>query len=480
MTVTTTAARQTHTGNGSTVTFSFPQKFLEDDDLTVTVAGVTQVLNSDYTISGSGPPYESGGNVVFTSPPADQAAIVIIRVTGRTQDLNLTNTGDFDQEGVEDALDKNTLQVQEAIDTAAQAASDAADDVLAQVQDLVDDAEAARDAAQTAETNAETAETNAETAETNAEPAQTAAETARDKAEDWADEDFGTEVEAGQYSGKHWSEQARRWAENATDSEPDATNFPGEFSSKHYALESKAWAVTAEDVEPDSTNFPGEYSARHWAAKAEAEKDALIGTLTGNLIDWNIETASFNPVSGARTKVDSSGGSITAQLASSPVVDTHYEFTEADGVDWSVDTWIIDPNGNKVNGVAGNFTVSTRSPFKVIWKGATDGYELQYYFIGSSGFEDRAGNFSAVNGGKYQIDEGAQVTLPTAQAGVSFELRPKPDQDLSSVQATILNGAVNIAGEAVNYNYDENGHIQVYCDDGTNWEIELLGVVQVN
>ena len=68
MTISTTESRKSYTGNGSTVAFSFPYKFLADCDLKVYVDNVLKTLTTDYTVSGAGS--DSGGTVTFVTAPA--------------------------------------------------------------------------------------------------------------------------------------------------------------------------------------------------------------------------------------------------------------------------------------------------------------------------------------------------------------------------------------------------------------------------
>jgi len=101
----------------------------------------------------------------------------------------------------------------EAAKTAAETAQTAAETAQGLAETAETGAETAKTAAETAQGLAETARTGAqtaqglaETANISAETAETGAETARDLAEDWADK--STEVIAGRFSAKYWSEQA--------------------------------------------------------------------------------------------------------------------------------------------------------------------------------------------------------------------------------------------------------------------------------
>jgi hypothetical protein len=435
MTISNVAQLVRYSGNGSnTGPFPFSYPYNEASDLVVKVDGTVKTLTTHYTVSSTGTDSlgkNTGANINFvTAPPAGTNNISIRREGDYLQPRAISGQSSVNTTEVEVWFDDQTMQAQDAKVLAEETLIVGAEDLVAEatplvvsaatplveanVQPLVDEAEtyknaaaasaaaalvsennAAADALLTAadvvstnadvvSTNADVvttnanvaaaqlAETNAETAETNAEAAQAASETARDKAQEWATKAEDDPVETG----------------------------------------------------------PDQFSALHWAQKAEEQKDALIGTLTGDLLSWTTQTGSGSPSKGARLRVDSSDDSTIISLASSPDGDTEYNFTEADNVNWSVNPWTINPNGNNINGVAGNFTVSGRNPFRIIWKGATDGYEIEYLLQADGRFADTTGNFTAFNGGKYLIDESATITLNSVVAGMEIYFQPKADQDL--------------------------------------------------
>lgn len=473
----------TFTGNGTTGPFSYSEPYNQASELVVTVNGITKTLTVDYAVASTGTQdgHNTGANITFTVAPAVDAAIRVTRRTVAQQTLDFSSLNTFDPNAIEPILDTHALMVQDAKQKADEVVTLGVEEVVsaatpltvaaatplveANVQPLVDEAETYKDAAAASaaaalvsennaaadalltaadvvstnadvvSTNADVvttnanvaaaqlAETNAETAETNAEAAQTASEAARDKAQEWATKAEDDPVETG----------------------------------------------------------PDQFSALHWAQKAEEQKDALIGTLTGDLLSWTTQTGSGSPSKGARLRVDSSDDSTIISLASTPDGDTEYNFTEADNVNWSVNPWTINPNGNNINGVAGNFTVAGRNPFRIIWKGATDGYEIEYLLQADGRFADTTGNFTAYNGGKYLIDEGATITLNSVVAGMEIYFQPKADQDLLSTPATIsYNGVNTFFGFAEDYVFDDNGTIKLYSDDGTTIQVELTGVSHQN
>lgn len=81
------------TGNGVATVYPYQFKILDDEDLVVTVDGVLQTLNSNYTVSGVG--VEAGGNVTFTSAPANGALVVIYRDTELKRETAYQQSGDF-------------------------------------------------------------------------------------------------------------------------------------------------------------------------------------------------------------------------------------------------------------------------------------------------------------------------------------------------------------------------------------------------
>ena len=113
MVVNTQGSRASYIGNGVTTTFSFPNYIKLKSEIKVYVDDVLQTLNTHYTIAGT-EPLVSGANIVFTTAPANGLTVKIKRETGLTQSLNLTNSGSFNQEGIEDVLDDLVLKTQDA------------------------------------------------------------------------------------------------------------------------------------------------------------------------------------------------------------------------------------------------------------------------------------------------------------------------------------------------------------------------------
>lgn len=111
MAVQTTTNRITHTGNGTTTVFPYNFRVLAADHLKVYVAGVLQVIGTDYTLSGIG--NSSGGSVTFLAPPANAVAVLFVREVPLTQLVTTENNETIFSQVFDDALDKLTMITQQ-------------------------------------------------------------------------------------------------------------------------------------------------------------------------------------------------------------------------------------------------------------------------------------------------------------------------------------------------------------------------------
>lgn len=120
MTLSTTTSRATYSGNGVTVAFSFPYKFLVNADLVVklqrdsTGAVTAQALTTDYTITGAG--LAAGGTVTMVVAPPTGYTLVIYRSNAQTQDLHFVENDPLPVVELEKRLDKLTMIAQRLSD----------------------------------------------------------------------------------------------------------------------------------------------------------------------------------------------------------------------------------------------------------------------------------------------------------------------------------------------------------------------------
>ena len=118
MTVSTEVDHNEYTGNGVTTSFPYTFRIFKKSDLVVQVVDLSEniidlVLDTDYTVTGAGG--YTGGNVVLSSPLANGYQISISRELPVTQETDLRNQGKFFAEVHEDAFDKLTMLIQQAI-----------------------------------------------------------------------------------------------------------------------------------------------------------------------------------------------------------------------------------------------------------------------------------------------------------------------------------------------------------------------------
>ena len=116
MTISTTASRASYNGNGVTTAFAFPNLFFSNTDLIVILVNasgvsVTQVLNTDYTVTGAG--LDAGGTVTMTVAPGVGERLVIVRQVPLVQETDYTAGDSFPAESHERALDYLTMQTQQ-------------------------------------------------------------------------------------------------------------------------------------------------------------------------------------------------------------------------------------------------------------------------------------------------------------------------------------------------------------------------------
>jgi len=117
MTIATPLNRHEYVGNGSLAIYPYAFKVFADTHLEVYVAEILQTLTTHYSVTEVGE--DTGGNVVFVTPPVLDAEIVILRNVPFTQETDYPPNSDFPELAHENALDKLTMlcqQLEEASD----------------------------------------------------------------------------------------------------------------------------------------------------------------------------------------------------------------------------------------------------------------------------------------------------------------------------------------------------------------------------
>lgn len=112
MTVTTTVSRIPYVGDGVSTVFNVPFYFLQSTDLAVYLNGSKAV--GGYTVNGAGA--DSGGTVVFNTPPGAGVQVQIVRDPDLLQNTHLPPNDPFPAKTVETALDKLTMLIQRVVD----------------------------------------------------------------------------------------------------------------------------------------------------------------------------------------------------------------------------------------------------------------------------------------------------------------------------------------------------------------------------
>ncbi len=119
MTITSETTRSYHAGTGGVFNFATGFKFLANADLLVVLQkanGIdyTQVLDTDYTVSGAGA--GAGGTVAMVVAPLNGEFLSIIQEPTRTQEHDYTSGDDFPADSHETALDRVTVVAQRSRD----------------------------------------------------------------------------------------------------------------------------------------------------------------------------------------------------------------------------------------------------------------------------------------------------------------------------------------------------------------------------
>lgn len=116
MTVSSSTARVSYSGNGSTKAFAVNFYFLSDSHLKVILRAAdgtetVKTLATDYTVTGAANP--AGGTVTMVVAPASGQTLVILRNVPNTQETDYQANDPFPAESHERALDKLTMIAQQ-------------------------------------------------------------------------------------------------------------------------------------------------------------------------------------------------------------------------------------------------------------------------------------------------------------------------------------------------------------------------------
>lgn len=117
MTLSTAINSNRYSGDGSTTTFAYTFKIFADSQIKVILKNKTtgvesvQALGSDYTLTGV--TESGGGNIVFTTAPANTVNVVARRNIAYTQETQYIANDAFPASAHEDALDRIVMLAQQ-------------------------------------------------------------------------------------------------------------------------------------------------------------------------------------------------------------------------------------------------------------------------------------------------------------------------------------------------------------------------------
>ncbi|MBR0568358.1 hypothetical protein J5J83_19730 [Azoarcus sp. L1K30] len=227
-------------GNGATVDFPFEFKVFSASDVRVVVADsdgfeATKTLLADYTVAlNADQNANPGGTITMLVAPATGETLAATSALLNTQPTDITNAGGFYPQVIEDALDRQAIQIQQvadqvsrsfktkitdtktadeyrdellqaAADAATQAGNAAASAAEAAVQVGLAEDQVALAAAQVSLATVQ-AGNSASSASASASSASSASGSAT-LSMSWATQ-LGSPVSGGEYSAKHWAQQA--------------------------------------------------------------------------------------------------------------------------------------------------------------------------------------------------------------------------------------------------------------------------------
>jgi len=123
MTISSTTAKNTYAGNGSTTVFAYTFRILAEAEILVQIKVdatdviTTQTLTTDYTVSGVGD--SAGGNITMIVAPATGETLILTRNTALLQEIDYTENDAFPADTHETGLDRLTTitqQIDEEVD----------------------------------------------------------------------------------------------------------------------------------------------------------------------------------------------------------------------------------------------------------------------------------------------------------------------------------------------------------------------------
>ena len=109
MTITNTTPRDEYVGDGGTVSFTYNFKVLQLADLKIFLDATEQV--SGFVVTGVGG--DTGGQVVFDSPPASNVAVLLERFTTTDRTVDFIEGGPLSAEVLDNDQDRSIAMIQE-------------------------------------------------------------------------------------------------------------------------------------------------------------------------------------------------------------------------------------------------------------------------------------------------------------------------------------------------------------------------------